>query len=136
MRGRTYDIERTYDRSWKARIRLGHTIENAVVVRFVRQLEYRVTSEDESPDWRAVVRYDHGPSLGEHDATEEGLHMDVYREGEKLRTEQIGPPEHPNRALNRAEEHLALHAKRYIRRFERWHNLDPDPTVENGNSDP
>lgn len=25
-----------------------------------------------------------------------------------------------------------MHAKRFIGRFERWRNLDPDPTVENG----
>jgi len=128
MRGRTYDVERTYDRSWKARIRLGHTIENAVAVRFVRQLEYRVDD-----DWHVVVRYDHGTDASEHDATDEGLHMDVYRDGQKLRTEQVGPPEHPNQALNRAEEHLQKHAERFIRRFEQWHNLDPDPTVGNDN---
>lgn len=40
---------------------------------------------------------------GGHDVTEEGLHMDVYRNGEKVKTEQLAPPESAARALTRAE---------------------------------
>jgi len=52
------------------------------VTRFTVQLEYRHDDE-----WREVVRYDHdGTDIGGgHDVTEEGLHIDIYRDGEQYR---------------------------------------------------
>lgn len=36
-------------------------------------------------DWNQVVRFDHNPANPNgHDITEEGLHMDVYRDSEKV----------------------------------------------------
>ncbi len=106
----------------QSQIRVGTTVEQGTVTKFVRQLEYRV-----GDDVCEVVRYDHDPEAeGGHDVIEEGLHMDVYRNGEKVKTEQLAPPESAARALTRAEGHLAEHAERYIERFERWHSLNPN----------
>ena len=114
-----YDREYVKLATRQSQIRVGTTVEDGAVTKFLRQLEYRV-----GDDVREVVRFDHDPeSEGGHDVAQEGLHMDVYRDGEKSRTERIGPPEPPNRALTRAEGHSAEHAERYIRRFERWHDL-------------
>jgi hypothetical protein len=43
--------------------------------------------------WHEVVRFDHNPeNLMGHDITEEGLHMDVYKFGEKARVKDDFPP--------------------------------------------
>jgi len=86
-------------------------------VRFVVQLEYWV---DE--DWWEVVRYDHDPDrIHGHDVTADGLHVDVYRIGEKSWTEYVAPPMPPGIALDRAEDHLSNNLETFISRFERWH---------------
>lgn len=115
-----YDKEYVKLTTRQSQIRVGTTVTGGEVAKFVRQLEYRV-----GDDVREVVRFDHNPEMeGGHDVAQEGLHMDVYRDGEKIRTEQLAPPEPPNRALTRAEGHLAEHAERYVERFERWHSLN------------
>lgn len=122
-----YDREYVKLATRQSQIRSGTTIDGGEVAKFVRQLEYRV-----SDDVLEVVRYDHDPDAeGGHDVTEEGLHMDVYRDGEKVRVEQIAPPEPASRALTRAEEHLAENIQQFVTRFETWHNLNP-----NRSSDP
>lgn len=81
------------DPSWirwpYARIRRELVTEQGEVRRFVAQLEYDVAATptgQSTPDWRTVARFDHDIS-GEqsHDVREEGLHMDIYRNGEKER---------------------------------------------------
>ena len=81
------------------------------------QLEYRLRSA-----WEVVVRYDHDAD-GEtaHDVTEEGLHIDIYRDGQKHATEYIAGPIPAGIALDMAEDHLAENLERFVRRFERWH---------------
>lgn len=115
---REYDREYTKNRSQRARVRLGFDTAKGVVKRFVLQLEYRLGEE-----WVEVVRFDHD-SAGEfaHNVSRDGVHMDVFRAGEKHR-EEIFPPMEPAKALNFAEAHLAEHAKQYIKRFERWHGI-------------
>lgn len=83
------------------------------------QLEYWL--ED---DWCAVVRYDHDQEApGGHNITEEGLHRDVYREGEKIGTVQVTNPIPANEGFNYAEDDLRENVKRYIKRFEQWHDI-------------
>ena len=95
------------------------TVTTGDITRFAVQLEYRLDG-----DWAEIVRFDHDPEGKHgHDVTEEGVHMDVYRDGEKLRSEEIFPPMTANDALTFAEEHLNQHAERYIRRFEQWHGI-------------
>lgn len=58
--------------------------------------------------------------------TEEGLHIDIYRAGEKVDSHELTPPLPAGAALEKAEEHLTEHLEGYTRRFERWHGIRPD----------
>lgn len=75
--------------------------------------------------WLTVVRYDPHTEHG-HDVTDEGLHIDIYRDGEKYRTEFVTPPLPPGVALDHAEDHLAQNLQRYVERFEQWHGIQRD----------
>jgi hypothetical protein len=117
----TYQVmpppERLADR---VQLRTGFSTEHGEVVRFVVQLEYWLDG-----DWRVVVRYDHGREApGGHDVTEEGLHRDVYRDGEKHRVEPISPPIPADEAFDFAEDDLRDNVQRFIQRFESWHDID------------
>jgi hypothetical protein len=69
-----------------------------------------------------VVRYDHDTEAeAAHDVTEDGLHIDIYRDGEKHATEYIAGPLPAGLALDLAEDQLSENAERSIRRFEEWH---------------
>lgn len=114
-----YDREYIKDRAGRARIRLGLDTDRGSVTRFVLQLEYRLGDE-----WKEVVRFAHDATgSSAHDVSNDGVHIDVYREGEKYRREEIFPPMNAADALNFAEAHLAEHAERYIERFETWHEI-------------
>ncbi len=68
-----------------ARIRREIDTERGRVTRFVFQLEYNMqATQDGLPphDWREVARFDHNVD-GEHNVEVEGLHLDLYRDGEK-----------------------------------------------------
>ena len=115
-----------FDKKYKAtlshrvRVRFGADTDGKEVTRFLVQLEY-----DMLDGWTPIVRSDHNPpgTYG-HDVESEGLHMDLYRDGEQVERRQIGPPMSSNAALNRAEEHLIGRSEEHITRFERWHNLN------------
>jgi hypothetical protein len=116
---RDYDREFTTPLTYRTRRRIGYSHDHGDVTRFMIQLEYRL------PDgWAEVVRFDHDPE-GEqaHDVTTEGVHMDVHRGGEKIRSPEIFPPMPASNALTSAEEHLTQHGERYIKRFEEWHEI-------------
>lgn len=103
------------------RLRLGYTTDRGEVRRFLVQLEYAVGGE-----WLEVVRYDYDPGAAEemaHDVREEGLHIDMYRDGEKVDTRQVSGPIEPDEAFDRAEEHLETHLQTIVERFERWHGI-------------
>ena len=109
-----------YDRVWTAQVgttvrrRTGLSTDRGSVTQFVVQLEYRHDGE-----WRPVVRYDHDG----HDVNEEGLHIDIYRHGEKHATEYITAPLPAGVALDAAEDHLAENLERFLKRYERWHEI-------------
>ena len=114
-----YDREYTDPLSDATRARLGYSHDRGKVTRFVVQLEYRVEGE-----WREVVRYDHDPaSEFGHDVTEDGLHIDVYRDGEQYRREYVAPPMPAGLALDRAEDHLSNNLEGFTSRFEQWHGI-------------
>jgi hypothetical protein len=46
--------------------------------------------------------------------TEDGLHIDIYRDGDKIDSHELTPPLPANDALNAAEEHLAEHLEGYV----------------------
>lgn len=116
---RNYDREFTTPLAYRVRRRIGYGHDSGAVTRFVVQLEYRVDGE-----WVEIVRFDHDPESDHgHDVTTAGVHMDVYRGGEKHRSEEVFPPMVASEALTFAEEHLNQHAERYVERFERWHGI-------------
>ena len=108
--------ERLADR---VQLRTAFSTERGQVPRFMVQLEYWLDD-----DWSEVVRYDHDQDApGGHDVTEEGLHRDVYRDGEKYDTETVSPPIPAKNAFNHAEEDLRENVERFIKRFEKWHGV-------------
>lgn len=115
-----YDVtpppERVADR---VQLRTAFSTERGAVTRFMTQLEYWLDG-----GWRTVVRYDHDHAQpGGHDVTEEGLHRDVYRDGEKHHTETVAPPIPASQAFDHAEDDLRENAERFITRFETWHGV-------------
>lgn len=109
--------ERLADR---VQLRTGFSTERGEVTQFMIQLEYWLEG-----DWREVVRYDHDRDTpGGHDITEDGLHRDVYRDGEKLRSEKVSPPIPANQGFDAAEEDLQENAEGFIKRFEQWHGVN------------
>ncbi|MFC7324158.1 hypothetical protein ACFQMF_06130 [Halorubrum rutilum] len=83
------------------------------------QLEYWLEG-----DWREVVRYDHDrAAAGGHDITEEGLHRDVYRDGEKIRSEDVSPSLPANEGFDAAEEDLRENVEKFVKRLEQWHGV-------------
>lgn len=119
---RDYDLEYTAPEGGPVRRRVGIDVERGEVTRFVVQLEYLI--EPDTGEWATVVRYDHdgkGSDEAAHDVTEDGLHIDVYRGGEKVASHELTPPIPAGAALDTAEEHLADHLEGYVRRFEQWH---------------
>jgi len=120
MPPRTYDREFTRSLDGPIRTRVGFDRNANQVTRFVVQLEYHHDGH-----WQPVVRYDHDSSGGEHshDVTEEGLHIDVYRDGRKHTTEYVSPPLPAKRALDRAEDHLLNNLQQYVSRYKTWHGI-------------
>jgi hypothetical protein len=115
-----YDVTPPPDRiADRVQLRTRFTTERGTVSRFMIQLEYWLDG-----DWREVVRYDHDrDATGGHDITTDGLHRDIYRNGEKHRVEQVTGPMPANEGFNAAEEDLHDNAETYIRRFESWHGI-------------
>ena len=73
-------------------------------------------------DWRAVARFDHDRD-GPHNVAEEGLHIDVYREGVKAMQSYDFPPVPLEKAPRFCHRYLVENADFIIDRFERWHNV-------------
>jgi len=101
-----------------ARIRFELNTRRGRPTRFVVQLEYQIEGE-----WKPVARFDHDET-GEqaHDVTEEGLHMDVYRDCEKYRVVRGFPAVDLRDAPRYCKTYLEEHADRLLRRFKRWHD--------------
>lgn len=92
---------------------------NGIPSRFLIQLEYRV--ED---SWEPVVHFDHNPAAHDgHDIVEEGLHMDIYRDGEQYMTKTDFPPVQLSVAPRYCVSYIKNNADRLLRRYEQWHDL-------------
>jgi hypothetical protein len=73
--------------------------ENGIKSFFV-ELAYNNSEIQEPSDWDAVAHFDHNPpNPSGHDVLDEGLHMDVLRQGEKVdrKTEDEGHFSPPSR---------------------------------------
>lgn len=55
--------------------------------------------------------------------TEEGVHRDVYREGDKRRTERLSGPIPAIEAFQYAEDDFRENVERFVERSERWHDV-------------
>lgn len=105
-----------------AQLRFVLDTERGAPTTFFIQLEYRVDDE-----WTPVVHFDHNPAgTYGHDTTEEGLHMDIYRDGEQHLVRQDFPPVKLSDAPDYCESYIKNNADRLLRRFEQWHNLTTD----------
>jgi hypothetical protein len=119
---RDYDREYCRGVSGPLQVRIGLDREKGAVTRFMVQLEYH-----HDGDWHPVVRYDHdgtGESEHSHDVVDEGLHIDIYRDGEKHATEYISAVRSGAEGLNRVEEHLSNNLQRFTNRYEQWHGIN------------
>ena len=105
-----------------ARLRFDLEKERGTPTRFLVQLEYRVEGE-----WQPVAHFDHNPdgTYG-HDVTEEGLHLDVYRDGKQVRTKRDFPTVPLSTAPDYCVSYFKTNADPLLRRFEQWHNLTTD----------
>ncbi|MCH7661519.1 MAG: hypothetical protein IH933_13385 [Euryarchaeota archaeon] len=108
-----------------ARIRRELAVEDGVPIRFVYQLEYNTeASLDGLPphDWRQVARFDHDVD-GPHDVTNEGLHIDLYRDGEKYEQTYDFPRVELTDAPDFCQQYLQQNADYLLGRFERSHDV-------------
>lgn len=115
-----YDVTPPPERvASRVRLRTAFTTSRGDVTAFLVQLEYLIP-----PGWEVVGRYDHDSAteLG-HDVTEDGLHRDVYRAGQKYFVEQVTGPIPATDGFDFAEEDLRNNAERYVKRFEKWRGI-------------
>lgn len=93
------------------------------------QLEYNLAPIPQNQSkwsWEPVARFDHNASPGSgHDIRDEGLHLDVYRNGEKDKVMTDFPKVPLSEAPDFCEQYLENHAERYLAWFERDHGLKP-----------
>lgn len=106
------------------RLRVEIDKHDGVPVRFVVQLEYFLDGV-----WMEVARFDHDRKDG-HDITEEGLHMDLYRDGEKYDVVWDFPDVPSTIPLSDAPQYYIMYIKKnldeFVQRFEKWHNVKKD----------
>lgn len=107
----------------RVKIRRNIETEAGNLARFVVQLEYdTAVGDEETRAWRVVSRFDHDQSSGGgHDVSEEGLHLDIYRDGKRYARSRNFPKLPPGDAMRYGETYLREHADRLVARFELWH---------------
>ena len=110
----------------RGEIQYGVTTEGGAVTAFVVQLRCWIGAGTE-----LVVQFDHTPEEGSgHDVEREGIHMDVFRAGEKVETSGVadaGLDSHPGplpaaAALNYALRYIGAENERLIERYLTWQN--------------
>lgn len=105
--------------SWPGvRIRRTLTTERGVPVAFLYQLEFneKATLDGQPPDeWIEVARFDHDVT-GPHNVLEEGLHCDLYIQGEKDRKSWNHPNVPIKQAPSYCEQYLIKNADFLLRR--------------------
>jgi hypothetical protein len=108
-----------------AQVRIGYSRDGGEVTAFVVQLEAHLDVDGAAGDageWVEVVRSDHhSTAAGGHDVTREGIHLDVYRGGEKDHSEHLTGPLPADIGFTEAEERITDHAERYVERYREWH---------------
>lgn len=108
-----------------ARLRRELDVNGGIPTRFVYQLEYDLDATvDGLPpnDWRQVARMDHDIE-GPHNVAEEGLHIDLYRNGTKFKQSHDFPNVPLKQAPSFCEAYLQQRSDFFVDRFERWHSV-------------
>lgn len=133
LRSRRESVVKSIGPNWihfpVARIRRRIEVNQGVVRAFTMQLEYNLEPRPERREvwqWTPVARFDHNaaPTDG-HDIREEGLHMDLYRNGEKDTVYTDFPKVPLNQAPDFCESFLEKNSERYLAWFERDHDIVP-----------
>lgn len=110
-----------------ARIRREISTDRGKVTRFVIQLEYDETASyggTEQSVWQTVARFDHAPGGPHgHDITDEGLHLDLYRDGERYERSWSFPPIPLAKAPRWCEKWLEENCDQLVERYEQWHEI-------------
>lgn len=108
-----------------SRVRRQLEIERGRVRAFTVQLEYDTEATLDglgSAEWRQVARFDHA-EYGPHDIRREGLHMDVYRNGECVKKVTAFPQVPVDVAPRWCEDFLLERGPQLVERFEKWHSI-------------
>ena len=91
------------------------------MTRFVHQLEYNVAATPagtHEPDWQPVTRFDHNTDdTQKHDIRDEGLHLDIYKDGEKYQVKTGFPTVELSSALDYCKRWLRTNAADLLERF-------------------
>lgn len=108
----------------ETRIAVTINTDQGSVESFFVAYEYRLAGS-----WETVARFDHDPNaLYGHDIEAEGLHMDLYKQGQKYRVVRSKFPHVPvNDAPRYCIEYIKRNHEALIERFERWHNVNHRP---------
>jgi hypothetical protein len=69
-----------------------------------------------------VARFDHDVD-GQHDIEVEGLHLDIYRDGEKWAKSWDFPDIELRYAPDFCQQYLLQNADYFLDQFERWHDV-------------
>jgi len=108
-----------------ARIRRELETNGGDVTRFVYQLEYNAdATRDRHPphDRRQVARFDHDAD-GQHNVGIEGLHLDVYRDGEQYEKTWDFPDVPLQHAPEFRKQYLFANADYFLDQFKAWHDF-------------
>lgn len=114
-REKTKTIEKLLTHQTRLRLFLGR-VPGEGLTRFRVQLEHHVIDE-----WQQIVGSDHNPgSDAGHDVTEEGVHLDVYRGGDRIDRKRLFGSTTPENALTIADDHIKENFERYVRDYRQW----------------
>ncbi|ERG94795.1 hypothetical protein [Haloquadratum walsbyi] len=115
-----YEREFTTVINRRSQIRIGLSTEKADVMRFFVQLEYW-----RDGGWMEVVRFAHNPNTEfGHDITEDGLHMDIYRDGEKYHVREDFPAVKLNCAPTLLYGIYPRARGSHTQEIQEWHNVN------------
>jgi|GEM_PF-708473 len=105
----------------KTRICANVNTDAGEVTDFVVAYEYEVEGR-----WMPVARFDHDPhSPYGHDIEAEGLHMDLFKQGQKYTVVRAKfPYVRPNHGPRYCIEYIKHNHEALIERFERWHDVN------------
>lgn len=108
----------------KTRVCININTRQGDVSDFLVAYEYKLRGS-----WETVAQFDHDPaSPYGHDIEREGLHMDLYKQGQKYRVVRSKFPYVPvDHAPRYCNEYVNRNHEALIQRFEQWHNVNHRP---------